>query len=204
MRRETPIAASPRFAEMERGGFLMEEGIVVQRHLRQLAMRRLVLWVGAALLALGLIGSAARPLVAGAAKEGDHQVSGAGKTIIEGGTGGTAPLPVTTVLAFHANGQGGDFECLALAPTTTSGNPESGTFEVNVMYVTGKVTSVHVSDGTAVLKGTATVTGLGAGQNVSFTFTVTAGGPGTTATLTVSTLTFSFHEILLEGQVTVH
>ena len=57
-------------------------------------------------------------------------------------------------------------------------------------------------DGTAVLHGTATVTGLGSGTNLPFTFEAHAGGPGTTATLTVSGLTF--HEILLEGQVTIH
>jgi hypothetical protein len=164
--------------------------------------RKLVLLVGAVLLALGLIGSAVRPIAAGAAHEGGPQVAGAGKTIIEGGTGGTAPQPVTTILAFHANGHGGDFECLALAPTATSGNPESGTFEVNAMYVTGAITSVKVMGGTAVLQGTATVTGLGAGSNRPFTFTVDAGGAGTTATLLVSGLTF--HEILIEGQVTIH
>jgi hypothetical protein len=108
---------------------------------------------------------------------------------------------VTTVLAFHANRDGGAFECLALAGGE-SGAPESGQFEVNAMYVTGKVTSMQVSDGTAVLKGTAVVTGLGAGPSQDFTFTVKAGGPGTTATLVVSGLTF--HEILLEGQVTIH
>jgi len=84
----------------------------------------------------------------------------------------------------------------------TSFSPESGDFEVNAMYVTGKVTWVTVKDGTAVLHGTATVTGLGAGTNEPFTFTVKAGGPGTTATLVISGLTF--HEILLEGQVTIH
>jgi hypothetical protein len=163
---------------------------------------RFWLCVGALLLAAALIGSASRPIAVGAAKEGDQQVSGAGKTIIEGGTGAPAYIPVTTVLAFHANGQGGDFECLALAPTAGSGAPESGQFEVNAMYVTGKITSVQVSGGTAVLKGTATVTGLGAGPSQAFTFTVKAGGPGTTATLVVSGLTF--HEILLEGQISVH
>ena len=109
----------------------------------------------------------------------------------------------TTVLAFHANGQGGDFECLALMPpVATSFSPESGDFEVHAMYVTGKVTSVSVRDGTAVLHGTATVTGIGAGANLPFTFVAQAGGPGTTAALTVSGSTF--HEILLEGQITVH
>ena len=157
-------------------------------------------WAGI-LLALGLLASAALPVSAGVAKDGGHQVAGGGKTIIEGG--GPGLVPVTTVLAFHANAQGGAFECLALMPpVATSFSPESGDFEVNAMYVTGKVTSVTIRDGTAVLHGTATVTGLGAGTNLPFTFEAHAGGPGTTATLTVSGLTF--HEILLEGQVTIH
>lgn len=164
-------------------------------------LRRFLLLVGAALVAAALIGSASRPIAAGAAKEGDHQVSGGGRTIIEGG--GPGLVPVTTVLAFRASGQGGAFECLALMPpVATSFSPESGEFEVNAMYVTGTVTSVTVRDKTAVLHGTATVTGLGAGANLPFTFVAQAGGPGTTATLTVSGLTF--HEILLEGQITVH
>jgi hypothetical protein len=165
-------------------------------------LRRFWLWAGAALLAAALIGSAAPRVAAGEESAGGHQVSGAGKTIIEGGTGAPTYLPVTTVLAFHANGQGGAFECLALAPTAGSGAPESGQFEVNAMYVTGKVTWVHVSGGTAVLKGTAVVTGLGAGSSQLFTFTVNAGGPGTTATLVISG--YTFHEILLEGQVKVN
>ncbi|HEY9287433.1 MAG TPA: hypothetical protein VIT43_05365 [Candidatus Dormibacteraeota bacterium] len=165
-------------------------------------VRKLVLLSGAFLLALAVIGSAAAPIAAGAAREGDQQVAGAGKTIIEGGTGAPAYIPVTTVLAFHARGQRGNFECLALAPTSGSGAPESGQFEVNAMYVTGSITSVTVMGGTAVLRGTAVVTGLGAGPSQSFTFTVNAGGPGTTATLEVSGLTF--HEILLEGQVMIH
>lgn len=168
-------------------------------------LRRFLLLAGAALLAAALVGSAAPQVAAGQDRGGDHQVAGAGKTIIEGGTGAPAYIPVTTVLAFHANGQSGDFECLALAPTAvlgTSDAAESGQFEVNAMYVTGKVTSVQVSNGTAVLKGTAVVTGLGAGPSQDFTFTVKAGGPGTTATLVISGMTF--REILLEGQVTIH
>ena len=165
-------------------------------------LRRFWVGAGAALLPAALIGSAAPRVAAGEETGGVHQVLGGGKTIIEGGTGAPAYIPVTTVLAFHANGQSGAFECLALAPTTASGAPESGAFEVNAMYVTGKVSSVHVSGGTAVLKGTAVVTGLGAGPSQDFTFTVKAGGPGTTATLVISGMTF--HEILLEGQVTIH
>ena len=169
------------------------------------------LWIvlAAGLLAAFLIGSATHSIT-GAAKEGDQQVSGAGKTIIEGGTGAPAYIPVTTVLAFHANRQGGDFECLALAPTAVLGvsdAAESGQFEVNAMYVTGKVTSLQVSDGTAVLKGTAVITGLGVGPSQAFTFTVRAGGPGTTATLVVTGTGIAkpliFHEILLEGQVKI-
>jgi len=167
----------------------MEGAFDFQRDSRRLAARRLALWMGAVLLALALIGSAARPIAVGAARDGDHQVAGGGKTIIEGG--GPGFIPVTTVLAFHANAQGGAFECLALMPpVATSFSPESGDFEVNAMYVTGKVTSVTIRDGTAVLQGTATVTGLGAGTNLPFTFEAHAGGPGTTSTLTVSGLIF--------------
>src|SRR5947199_127927 len=63
-------------------------------------------WAGI-LLALGLLASAALPVSAGAAKDGGHQVAGGGKTIIEGG--GPGLVPVTTVLAFHANALGGAF-----------------------------------------------------------------------------------------------
>ncbi|HEV2033289.1 MAG TPA: hypothetical protein VGU71_03680 [Candidatus Dormibacteraeota bacterium] len=166
---------------------------------------RLVRWwprlrLGGALLALALIASVSGPTAVGAEGTSHLQVSGAGRTIIEGGTGGTSPLPVVTVLAFHANGQSGAFECLALAPAAGTGDG-SGRFEVNAMYVTGKVTSVAVTGHTAVLRGVANVTGLGAGQNVPFTATVQAGGPGTTVTLDISGLTF--HEILLEGRINI-
>jgi len=134
----------------------------------------------------------------GAAKHAGHTVAGAGKTIIEGGTGGTTPLPVTTILAFHADELGGDFECLALAPKDAT----SGEFTSNAMYVTGKVTSVAVVGETATLRGIATVTGLGAGAGQSFIARVTSGGPGATITLEVSGLTF--HEILLEGNIGIH
>jgi hypothetical protein len=153
------------------------------------------------LLALALIGSfSITHGRASAENDSPHHVSGAGRTIIEGGTGGTMPQPVTTTVAFRANAHGGDFECLALAPANTTG-AGSGEFTVNVMYVTGKVTSVEVDQRTAVLGGTATVTGLGAGQNMPFKAQVFAGGPGATVTLEVSGLTF--HEIVLEGQISV-
>jgi len=149
-----------------------------------------------ALIGLALIASVSGPASAGAEGANHLLVSGAGRTIIEGGTGGAAPVPVETVLAFHANSSTGAFECLALAP-----GAESGSFEVNAMYVTGTVISATVSGSTAVLHGTANVTGLGAGHNVPFTATVQAGGPGTTIVLDISGMTF--HEILLEGQIRI-
>ncbi|MCP9487033.1 MAG: hypothetical protein MSC30_14365 [Gaiellaceae bacterium MAG52_C11] len=104
-----------------------------------------------------------------------------------------------TKVAFHWDGAAGRFECLALAPRAKAGSPGSGTFDTNVMYVTGEITSVEF-DGhqRAVLKGSATVTGLGAGSNRPFTAVVTPGGPGATLVLDVSNLTF--RETLLQGR----
>jgi len=68
------------------------------------------------------------------------------------------------------------------------------------MYVTGHVTGAVIHDDTAVLTGTATITGLGAGSNVPFTFVVRKGGPGASSALTVSSLpSITFNETLLEG-----
>lgn len=156
--------------------------------------------IASGVLVTVLIIAAGRQLQSTLAATSTISARGAGKTIIEGGTGGTTPVPVTTTVAFHADENGGDFECLALAPASGTGNG-SGDFSVNAMYVTGKVTSLKVNGRTAILMGTATVTGLGAGTNVPFTVEVLQGGPGTTVKLTVSGLTF--HEILLEGQITV-
>src|SRR5256712_463691 len=116
-----------------------------------------------AVLALAVIASVSGRATAGADSEGQLQVAGAGRTIIEGGTGGSAPVPVMTVLAFHATAHSGAFECLALAPAAGTGDG-SGRFEVNAMYVTGTVSSMTVSGHTAVLHGIAKVTGIGAGQ----------------------------------------
>ena len=155
------------------------------------------LWAGAVLIAFAMIGPSTSIVAKGQA--GKHlRVSGAGKTIIEGGTGGVAPVPVTTLVAFHADAEGGDFECLAFAPSEASGTG-SGEFDANVMYVTGKVTSLEIGKGVATLRGTATVTGIGAGQGASFIASVQAGGPGTTVKLDVSG--FTFHEILVEGHI---
>jgi hypothetical protein len=157
------------------------------------------LWAGVAIVALAVIGSTTSPLAVGEAAK-HARVSGAGRTIIEGGTGGSSPLPVTTTVAFHADAQGGDFECLAFLPSHATG-AGSGEFDENVMYVTGKVSSLEIGNGVATLRGTATVTGLGAGQDLPFTVLVRAGGPGTTVNLDVSGLTF--HETLLDGHISV-
>jgi len=66
------------------------------------------------------------------------------------------------------------------------------------MYVTGAITSADIDEDTAVLKGSATVTGAGAGSDQAFTATVERGGSGATLVLDVSGLTF--REILLEGR----
>ena len=128
-------------------------------------------------------------------------VGGAGTSIVEGGTGAPSFHPVKTTFAFHWSKGQGDFECLALTPSTAPGAAGSGNFDTNVMYVTGPITSASIKGSTAVFKGTASVTGLGAGSDVPFTATATAGGPGTTLVLEVSGLTF--REIVLEGQITV-
>ena len=126
-------------------------------------------------------------------------IRGAGTSLVRGGTGSPSFAPVMTKFGFSwTNGQGG-FECLALAPSVDAGKPGSGNFDTNVMYVTGSLESARVEGQTAVLRGTATVTGLGAGTNAPFTATVTRGGPGATLLLKVSGLTFD--EIVLDGEI---
>lgn len=131
--------------------------------------------------------------------EGDKAVKGGATTTIAGGTGAPSFTPVVTKLTFHWRDGQGHFECLALAPSAPAGNPGSGNFDTNVMYVTGAITGVEINGSTAVLTGSATVTGLGAGANKLFTATAERGGPGTTFVLTISGLTF--HETILEGQI---
>lgn len=134
------------------------------------------------------------------AQAGAARVAGAGHTLIEGGTGGDAPTPVTTLLTFHATKAGGSFECLALAPPAATGR-SSGEFTTNVMYVTGRVTSLATNGSRAVMRGVADVTGIGAGQDLPFRAVVHAGGPGSTVVLEVSGLTF--RETLIDGRITV-
>jgi hypothetical protein len=126
-------------------------------------------------------------------------IRGGGTSLVRGGTGAPSFTPVMTKFAFSWKRGEGGFECLALAPSAPAGKPGSGTFDTNAMYVTGSVTSARVQGRSAVLKGTATVTGLGAGTNVPFTATATRGGPGATLVLEISGLTFS--EIVLEGEI---
>ena len=92
----------------------------------------------------------------------------------------------------------GAFECLALAPSAPAGQPDSGNFDTNAMYVTGEITSARIRGDQAILRGTAEVTGVGAGSDLPFTVTLSRGGPGATLVLEVSGLTF--REILLEGE----
>src|SRR5712691_8158076 len=128
-----------------------------------------------------------------AAGRGHDQQSGAirggGTSIVRGGTGPHAFSPVLTKFGFSWRDGKGGFECLALVPSVAAGKPGSGTFDTNAMYVTGSLSSAQVSASSAILTGTATVTGLGAGTDKPFTATVTRGGPGASLVLEVSGLT---------------
>jgi hypothetical protein len=165
---------------------------------KEITRRRLSLWfvlLAAAGLAAGLTLSAQ----AGTAKR-DPAIHGAGTTMARGGTGAPEFKPLLTKFAFSFRGGAGGFECLALAPAALAGKPGSGNFITNVMYVTGTISSVRIAGDTAVMKGSAEVTGLGpSASRKPFTATATRGGPGATLVLTVAGLTFK--EILLEGQI---
>lgn len=148
-----------------------------------------------AVLAVSLIGAS----VAAQSDEGSRLIRGGGTTMLEGGTGAPDFVPVLTKLAFNWNGTRGDLECLALAPSDPAGDPGSGDFDTNVMYVTGPITSGSIEGARAVLRGRATVTGLGAGEDMPFTLIVQRGGPGASVILRVSGLVF--REIVLEGEI---
>ena len=85
-------------------------------------------------------------------------------------------------------------------PTPPAGTEGSGSFDNNIMYVTGPITAASLQGGTVVLTGTATVTGVGAGTNKAFTVTADRGGPGAKVVLVVSRL--AFVETLLKGSIT--
>jgi hypothetical protein len=84
---------------------------------------------------LVIIGGSIRSRAESHSPLGNSIARGAGRTIIEGGTGAPGFLPVITTVAFHAEatdgGVTGAFECLALAPPVASG-PGSGTFTIKV------------------------------------------------------------------------
>jgi hypothetical protein len=166
--------------------------------------RRSAIWVLA--IAVTAIGVAWRAL---AQSEADSSATvvlalGGGTTIIQGGTGKSGGfVPVITTVAFHAEKKGatitGSFECLAKAPEHATG-AGSAQFTVNVMYVTGQITTATISRDTATLTGTADITGLGVGTGVPFTFVVSGGGPGSAAVLTTEgSPRLVFNETLLEG-----
>ena len=165
------------------------------------------------LLAVLLISAGAMPATA-------QLVSGGGETFIAGGFG-DPPQPLKSHFAFRidraADGTvSGNFDCLALAPTADTG-AFTGQFTRNVMYVTGKITTLDlISDDTARFSGTATVTGIGAGPNLPFDCEVTpgpgvsgkpgvgvtAGDAGATMTLVVSGLTFN--EVVTNGAIRIN
>jgi len=147
-------------------------------------------------LTLSLIGAS---VVARGGEVEGRGIRGGAITMLEGGTGAPDFVPVLTKLAFRWNGKNGDLECLAIAPNTPAGDPGSGDFDTNVMYVTGPITSGSIEEGRAVLRGNATVTGLGAGEDLPFTLIAHRGGPGTRVILRVSGLVFN--EIVLEGVI---
>jgi hypothetical protein len=149
--------------------------------------------------ALGLVIMGTLLTGAGGEESDARIIRGGGTTIVEGGTGKPSLDPLITKFAFNWRSGEGHFECLALAPSDPAGEPGSGDFDTNVMYVTGDITSARVQGQTAVLTGSATVTGVGAGEDQAFTALATRGGPGATLVLEVSGLTFK--EILLEGEI---
>lgn len=155
-------------------------------------------WIALAVLGAGALSVTAVPAGGGSAP-GSTSIRGGATTIVQGGTGSPDFVPVLTKLAFHWNGSVGHLECLALAPSDPAGDPGSGDFDTNAMYVTGPVTSGSVNGSRAVLRGTATVTGLGAGEDLPFTLIADRGGPGTRVVLRVSGLVFK--EIVVEGEV---
>jgi len=135
---------------------------------------------------------------AGSARE-KPSVQGGGTSMIWGGTGADSFAPILTKFAVSwSNGQG-HFECLALTPSASAGSAGSGNFDTNIMYVTGAITSAKFHARSAVLEGTAVVTGAGAGPARDFTLTLVKGGPGATLVLEISGMTF--RETVLEGEI---
>lgn len=158
--------------------------------------KRVLATVAAVALAATLV---AGGLLARAGGGSGGVIRGGGTTMVERGTGPPSFDPLLTKFSFNWRSGQGHFECLALAPSEPAGEPGSGDFDTNVMYVTGEIESARVTGGTAWFEGTATVTGVGAGKDQPFTVRVTRGGPGATLVLRISGLTF--REIVLEGEI---
>jgi hypothetical protein len=134
---------------------------------------------------------------------------GGGTTILVGGTGPEDGFRLAqTTIGFRAERVGsvlsGQFECLVRVPETVSG-AGSGDYTMNLMYVTGNITSAETQGKFAVMRGVSTCTGVGAGSGVDYELTVEKGGPGALVKLTVSTLPgVVFTEILTDGYFSVY
>src|SRR5947209_7962030 len=100
-------------------------------------MIRKRLLIGIALLLAAGMGQAS------ADNDGSRVIQGGATTYVTGGSG-TPPVPVITKLGFHWRDGEGKFECLALVSSEPAGKPGSGNFDVNVMYVTGKIVSAEI------------------------------------------------------------
>ncbi len=133
------------------------------------------------------------------ADNAERHIHGGGTTIVTGGTGAPGFVPVVTKFAIHWGDSQNHFECLALVPSAAAGDPGSGNFDTNAMYVTGTIESADIHGRHATLSGKATVTGLGAGSEQPFTVEIERGGVGTHFVLEVSGLTF--REVVTEGGI---
>jgi hypothetical protein len=135
---------------------------------------------------------------------GAMRVVGAGTTILNDGTGSSAPT-MGTIGVNAEQGKGGTLQFIAFTQDASMGRPGSGVFGTQVMYLTGKIDSIDVTgqnpDFTAHVRGTVTVTGRGAGKNVPLEGAMTSGGPGTTFELKFSGQTLN--GIMTDGVIHV-
>jgi hypothetical protein len=94
------------------------------------------------MLTLTLIAFTYAPLTL--ADNSGRLIQGSGTTVVTGRTGAPDFVPVITKFGIHwRNGQS-RLECLVLAPSAKAGDPGSGNFDTNIMYVTGTIESVEV------------------------------------------------------------
>ncbi len=149
------------------------------------------------MLTLAMIAFAYAPFTL--ADNGGRHIHGGGTTIVTGGTGAPGFVPVITNFAIHWGDGHNHFECLALVPSAKAGDPGSGNFDTNAMYVNGVFESADINNDHASVSGKATVTGLGAGSDLPFTVEMERGGVGTFFMLSVSGLTFP--EVITAGGI---